>query len=650
MSWLNQEHWGSNVAFVSPVDRDRVTRPQLQRRSWLPILAVALVGMSLSLTAFFVAARWERERIEAAFTLASRNETAAIRRQMTSEIEVIRAMEAFYSASELVERHEFRLFAAALLSDHPAIRALEWVPQVPGDQREAFEQALLAEGVNSVPFKELSPSGAARPVSPRDAFFPVVYVEPLTGNEQALGFDLGSEPLRKQALDAAAQSGQIIAAGPIRLIQEMESANGLLMFQAIYGPVEQESPAPVAISPMGFVVAVVSVDKIVEQALGSLQREPMDVYLLDMSAPPEKKILHTHAFDPSHPSIVWLEKAEDADELRQLHHLEEFTLAGKSWGVMTVATPSFSRIRQNWHHWGVGYTGIALTLLLTAYLISIAGRADVAELALAAHQDELHLARRVQVGLLPESAPKIHGIDIAGASYPATQVSGDHFDFINVDNERLGIVIGDASGHGLGAAMLMVEIRACLRTAVGHGEKVGDILSVANRVLSEGMLEDRFITLLLATIDPVRRALVYANAGHPTGIVLDSHGRMKQSLTSTSIPIGIDDSEPFPSSEAIQLEDGDLVLLLTDGVLEAMSRTGEMFGEQRTLEVVRDHRHEPAARIIDHLHAAILHHCSGKPPHDDITVVIIKIEDPSAATAHVDQAASIEESYAMAGP
>jgi serine phosphatase RsbU (regulator of sigma subunit) len=409
--------------------------------------------------------------------------------------------------------------------------------------------------------------------------------------------------------------------------------------------------------PRGVVLAVVSIDGVVNKALSYLAREAVHTFLYDRPMPEPEAMLYAHSYDPSQrPAPLVLDRQIEPSPADLYHH-ERFVLAGREWSVTCVGLAAFAAARHNWHHWGVGMTGLMLTLLLTAHLAATAGRSGRIErlvdqqtnalssanvelrremrqrqqtqLALELAQAELGLARRVQLGLLPLAAPSISGIDIAGASYPASRVSGDHFDFINVDNEQLGIVIGDASGHGLGAAMLMVEIRACVRAAATLNHHLPDILSITNRVVTEGMPEGRFITLLLAAVDPTNRALVYANAGHPAGFVLDAHGRTRHSLKSQCMPLGIDADINASASEVIALEEGDLVLLLTDGVLDAMSAANEVFGEQRVLDLVRRVLDQPAAAIIERLHEAILAHCGDHPPHDDITMVVVKIAAPA---------------------
>jgi PAS domain S-box-containing protein len=153
------------------------------------------------------------------------------------------------------------------------------------------------------------------------------------------------------------------------------------------------------------------------------------------------------------------------------------------------------------------------------------------------YENELRLARRVQQRLYPHAMPRVPGYDIAGASDPAAATGGDHFDFIPMGDDRLGVVIGDVSGHGFGPALIMAETRAYLRALAWTHADPGAILTLANRILT-GDIADRFITLLAVRLDLATRSLAYANAGHVAGFVLDAAGTVKARLEPGSPPWG----------------------------------------------------------------------------------------------------------------
>jgi sigma-B regulation protein RsbU (phosphoserine phosphatase) len=237
----------------------------------------------------------------------------------------------------------------------------------------------------------------------------------------------------------------------------------------------------------------------------------------------------------------------------------------------------------------------------------------------------LRIAREVQRKLFPAAAPSCTGFDIAGVSHPADLTGGDYFDYIPLLGEGVGVAVGDVCGHGVGPALLMAATRAYLRALALTNARVGDILCLANRALAADIDEGRFITLFLGRLDPVARTLVYANAGHPPGYILGYDDALRAVLRSGSLPLGLSPDADFPEAEAVALESGDLILLLTDGIIEATGPDETAFGTERVLDVVRAHRGEPAAQIVEALHQAVRDFVGGTDLTDDVTSLVIKV-------------------------
>jgi serine phosphatase RsbU (regulator of sigma subunit) len=238
--------------------------------------------------------------------------------------------------------------------------------------------------------------------------------------------------------------------------------------------------------------------------------------------------------------------------------------------------------------------------------------------------EKLREAREIQQRLFPPSPPQRAGFDIFGASFPADLMGGDYFDYFPTEEETLGIAIGDVCGHGFGPSLLMAATRAYLRALMLTESTVGDILTLANRALAADVAEGRFVTLLLARLDPHTGSFRYANAGHPSGYVLAPSGEVKSELESTGCPLGLSSEIAFQDVPARALCPGDLVLLLTDGVVEASRPDDTFFGVDRALGIVRAHQAESAQDIVRALHAGV-HDFTGQRGHlDDITAIVIK--------------------------
>ena len=249
--------------------------------------------------------------------------------------------------------------------------------------------------------------------------------------------------------------------------------------------------------------------------------------------------------------------------------------------------------------------------------------------ALRTVEAEFDIAREIQGALFPDTSPSLPGFDIAGASHPATATSGDYFDYIPMLDGGLGIVIADVTSHGLGPALLMSDTRACLRTLATICTDPGEILTRANRILSQDTRDGRFITLFFARINPNTRVLHYASAGHEA-YLLDASGQHVM-LESTTYPLGVEEDEIVPCSPAIQLEPGHIIVLLTDGVLETESPDEDHFGPGRSLDIVRANRDRSAEEMVQAICTAAHEFRGGPPQLDDLTAVIAKVDPTPGA-------------------
>ncbi|MGO8752797.1 MAG: PAS domain S-box protein [Thermoguttaceae bacterium] len=239
---------------------------------------------------------------------------------------------------------------------------------------------------------------------------------------------------------------------------------------------------------------------------------------------------------------------------------------------------------------------------------------------------QLLAAQRIQERLLPNRSPHAPGFDIAGASYPAEFAGGDTFDYLTMHDGSLGLAIGDVAGHGFAPALLMASTHAYLRSMVRTSSDVGEILTRVNAILFDEIEVGHFITFLFGRLDLPARSFMYCNAGHPTGYLLDYAGKVKSCLSSTSPVLGIFPDIEFVTAGPLLLAPGDLLLLITDGVLEAQSPDGEQFGDERMLETVCAHHRQPSREIIEILYRAVLAFSQREKPIDDVTAVVVKVE------------------------
>jgi PAS domain S-box-containing protein len=247
---------------------------------------------------------------------------------------------------------------------------------------------------------------------------------------------------------------------------------------------------------------------------------------------------------------------------------------------------------------------------------------------------QLLAAQKIQECLLPHIPPQLPGYDIAGAAYPAEFAAGDHFDYLPFSDGSMGLVVGDVSGHGFSSALLMASTHGRLRVLAEMDLGLDEILARANAGLLKETEDGQFVTVILARLDPTRRTIEYTNAGHQPGYVLDPSGKVKARLESTSLPLAILSHIEYPIADQVQLAPGDLVLLVTDGALEARSQEDAPFGIERTLELVHENRRRSAHEIIETLFQSVRDFSANARLLDDVTLMVIKVlseEDRPAA-------------------
>jgi phosphoserine phosphatase len=239
-------------------------------------------------------------------------------------------------------------------------------------------------------------------------------------------------------------------------------------------------------------------------------------------------------------------------------------------------------------------------------------------------EGSLAIAREIQQGLLPKAPPQVPGYDVAGWSQPAEQTGGDYFDFILRADGRLAVVVADASGHGIGAALMISETRALLRAVSGQADRPTEILDRANHWLCADELEGRFVTAFLGILDPARHRLEYASAGHGPLFWYDAARREVTVTPATGLMLAVADPLPIRPGGPVAFAPGDLGAFLTDGLLEAQDPAGEQFGKERLTRVLADNAGRTAAELIGTLQGAVREFTAGGPQLDDFTAVVVK--------------------------
>ncbi len=238
-------------------------------------------------------------------------------------------------------------------------------------------------------------------------------------------------------------------------------------------------------------------------------------------------------------------------------------------------------------------------------------------------EQELAIAAHIQARMMPSRPPGIEGIDIAARSIPCGEVGGDFYDFLELPNERLGLVLGDVSGKGIPAALLMATARTVLRVQGQSLSRPAEVVERANLMLCEETTQSEFVTVFYALLDIQEGNLTYVNAGHNYPLLF--RGNQVIPLESGGVPLGLFCDSSY-REEVIPVQPGDLLVIYSDGYVELVDDSGQQFGVERFQQVISTHRRLKAEEIVNRLEETMVRfENSTGSGGDDRTVVVLKI-------------------------
>lgn len=236
---------------------------------------------------------------------------------------------------------------------------------------------------------------------------------------------------------------------------------------------------------------------------------------------------------------------------------------------------------------------------------------------------ELLVARRIQQALLPKKLPQSECFDIAGWSEPAEQTGGDIYDLFRLKRGQIGFLLGDATGHGIGPALMISETRASVRAMAAHSDDLEKILGETNELLCNDAPEGRFVTLFAGLICCQSQRITYSSAGQGPTFLLRDGGRRVDTLEATGLPLGIMPDSQWPVRH-LELDRGDLLLVVSDGIFECTNAARQQLGTDPMLDVVRQNLDQSAEAIVRAIAALTERFADGQPFADDRTAIVIK--------------------------
>ena len=250
-------------------------------------------------------------------------------------------------------------------------------------------------------------------------------------------------------------------------------------------------------------------------------------------------------------------------------------------------------------------------------------------------EQELQVAREIQKHLLPESVPQIERVDIAAMNVPSTQVGGDYYDFIPIDEKRWGIMIADVSGKGVPAGILMGTTRSAFRTQLAlFPAHMTDMeveysvpltISKMNSFLYKDTEPHKFVTIFYGILDVEKKSFTYTNAGHNPQLLYRYQDKIEELLTTGGMMVGAIEDAPF-EKDTVTLNSGDVLVLYTDGVTDAINKEEEFFGEERFFQLVKEDCSLSAQELMDKIYSEITNFSKDAPQFDDITLIVLKID------------------------
>ena len=253
-------------------------------------------------------------------------------------------------------------------------------------------------------------------------------------------------------------------------------------------------------------------------------------------------------------------------------------------------------------------------------------RAQLYDEAIEQHKlkDELHIAKRIQESFLPDEFPAIPGFDLDAVNISSTEVGGDYYDFVPIVENQIGVAIADVAGHGVPAALIMASFRASLLAEIRNNYAIRTIMKKVNNLICESVKRGEFVTAVYGVLDTRNHVFTFANAGHNPPLLLRKSGKVEP-LREGGLTLGILPDRDY-EERPIYIDSGDILILYTDGITEAANAKDELFGTERLIALVKEHKDLPARQMRQRIMEAVLSYRSDDSLHDDLTLMLIKAD------------------------
>jgi serine phosphatase RsbU (regulator of sigma subunit)/CHASE1-domain containing sensor protein/anti-sigma regulatory factor (Ser/Thr protein kinase) len=594
---------------------------------------VLLIALLLTVIAWY----WVRQVVEVRNHARFRESTQATQEALESRtkayLDAMFGARGLYYASDSVTRREWSDYVNNIepAGRFEGLQALSVAQRVDPEQRESFMRRTRNEGLPEMR-PDLNPGGE------RSVYFPLTRTGPLSqANQSMLNHDFYAEDVHRKTMDLARDSGEPRATKMVYVLDKAPRNSGadlaLRRGFFVYLPIYEEGEPQGSVGERrralrGFIVGSFIGDELLDGIFKGSFDPAIDFEVYDGGSPASSRLLYDRD------GI-----RRDEKERNEFLFFEDsrIEVAGREWTLYFTTLPAFEQGPDNNLPLFVLASGLVMSLLIfgiTLLVVRSRTRAEhyskdleVANEELESFhssvEQELGTARSIQHALLPKDLPKLEGWKIAYHYQPAREVGGDFYDFLRLDDGRIGLVMGDVSGKGIAAALVMANTQSVLRAVARRGNIApGQVLAEANEVLYAYIPSGTFVTCFYGVLDPESGRLVYANAGHdPPYSQGDGDA---QELRARGMPLGLMPDMPYEEKEAV-LAAGDDLLLYSDGLVEAHDPEGEMFGFPRLRKLIMSQSAGSGEELVDFLMAELSRFTgTDSEQEDDITLVTLE--------------------------
>jgi serine phosphatase RsbU (regulator of sigma subunit)/CHASE1-domain containing sensor protein/anti-sigma regulatory factor (Ser/Thr protein kinase) len=613
--------------------RSRLTHLGHYLRRGTAAYGVLLIALLLTVIAWYYVRQVVEVQNRARFEESTQATQEALERRTKAYLDAMFGARGLYYASDSVTRRDWSDYVKGIkpAGRFEGLQALGYAQRVDPEQRESFMRKTRDEGL-----PEMRPG--LNPGGERSVYFPLTRTGPLgEANQSMLDYDFYAESVHKKTMDLARDSGEPRATRMVYVLDEAlpNSTADLALRRGlvVYLPIYQEGEPLGSVNERrralrGFIVGSFISDELLDGIFRGSFDPAIDFEVYNGGSTASSPLLYDRD------GIRRDEKKRNEFLFSKESHIE---VAGREWTLYFTTLPAFEKGAESSLPPFVLASGLLMSLLIfgiTLLVVRSRTRAEhyskdleVANEELESFyysvEQELGTARSIQHALLPKDLPKLEGWKIAYHYQPAREVGGDFYDFLRLEDGRIGLVIGDVSGKGIAAALVMANTQSVLRAVARRGSIApGRVLAEANEVLYAYIPSGTFVTCFYGVLDPESGRLVYANAGHDVPY-LQRDGDA-QELMARGMPLGLMPGMPYEEKEAV-LAAGDDLLLYSDGLVEAHDPEGGMFGFPRLRKLIVAQSAGSGEELVDFLLAELTRFTGeDSEQEDDITLVTLQ--------------------------